>query len=123
MDDARDGREPENTTVVDQRSQGDLPTELTWRFILRLTPSIQATYALNRGDVFEAYQLYLQAGLHSAAHELAVFELAPEAVIRDDLELVRTLFDRFTGHAVDEWHVRGKVRTPHVAKSTRNLIR
>jgi nuclear pore complex protein Nup98-Nup96 len=65
---------------------------------------------LNRGDVFEAYHLYLQAGLHSAAHELAVFELAPEAVIRNDLELVKVLFERFVGHAVDEWHVRGKVR-------------
>jgi hypothetical protein len=65
---------------------------------------------LNRGDVFEAYHLYLQAGLHSTAHELAVFELAPEAVIRNDLELVKVLFERFVGHAVDEWHVRGKVR-------------
>lgn len=65
---------------------------------------------MNRGDVFEAYHLYLQAGLHSAAHELAVFELAPEAVIRDDLELLKVLFERFVGHALDEWHVRGKVR-------------
>jgi len=48
--------------------------------------------------------------LHSAAHELAVFELAPEAVIRNDLELVKVLFERFVGHTVDEWHVRGKVR-------------
>ena len=65
---------------------------------------------MNRGDVFEAYHLYLQAGMHSAAHELAVFELAPEAVIRDDLELLKVLFERFVGHAVDGWHVRGKVR-------------
>jgi nuclear pore complex protein Nup98-Nup96 len=47
--------------------------------------------------------------MHSAAHELAVFELAPEAVIRDDLELLKVLFERFVGHAVDGWHVRGKV--------------
>jgi nuclear pore complex protein Nup98-Nup96 len=39
-----------------------------------------------------------------------VFELAPEAVIRNDLELVKVLFERFVGHTVDEWHVRGKVR-------------
>ena len=64
---------------------------------------------MNRHDVFEAYHLYLQAGMHSAAHELAVFELAPEAVIRNDLELLKVLFERLVGHAVDGWHVRGKV--------------
>lgn len=64
---------------------------------------------MNRGDVFEAYHLYLQAGMHSAAHELAVFELAPEAVIRNDLELLKVLFERLAGIAVDGWHVRGKV--------------
>ncbi|KAH9006574.1 nuclear protein 96-domain-containing protein [Lactarius hatsudake] len=81
---------------------GSLKIPLMW------ISEAKAIYALNRGDVFEAYQLYLQAGLHNAAHELAVYELAPEAVIRDDLELLKTLFGRFIGHAVDEWHVRGK---------------
>jgi nuclear pore complex protein Nup98-Nup96 len=47
--------------------------------------------------------------MHSAAHELAVFELAPEAVIRNDLELLKVLFERLVGHTVDGWHVRGKV--------------
>ncbi|KAI0249206.1 nuclear protein 96-domain-containing protein [Lactifluus subvellereus] len=92
---------------------GSLKIPLSW------INEAKATYALNRGDVFEAYQLYLQAGLHSAAHELAVFELAPEAVIRDDLELVRTLFDRFTGHAVNEWHVRGKAFLDYAHAMTR----
>jgi hypothetical protein len=47
--------------------------------------------------------------MHSAAHELAVFELAPEAVIRNDLELLKVLFERLAVHPVDGWHVRGKV--------------
>lgn len=47
--------------------------------------------------------------MHGAAHDLAVFELAPEAVIRNDLELLQVLFERFVGHAVDGWHVGGKV--------------
>ena len=64
---------------------------------------------MNRGDVFEAYHLYIQAGMHVTAHELAVFELASEAVIRNDLELLQVLFDRFVGHTVDDWHVGGKV--------------
>ncbi|KAI9465711.1 nuclear protein 96-domain-containing protein [Lactarius psammicola] len=92
---------------------GSLKIPLMW------ISEAKAIYALNRGDVFEAYQLYLQAGLHSAAHELAVYELAPEAVIRDDLELLKTLFGRFIGHAVDEWHVRGKAFLDYAHAMTR----
>ena len=40
----------------------------------------------------------------------AVRELAPDAVIRDDLELLKSLFEQFRDHPVDDWHVRGKVR-------------
>lgn len=69
----------------------------------------QALYALDKGDVWEAYQLYLQAGLYSAAHDIAVLQLAPEAVIRDDLELLESIFVEFTGRPVEGWHVRGKV--------------
>jgi nuclear pore complex protein Nup98-Nup96 len=60
--------------------------------------------------------------MHGAAHELAVFELAPEAVIRDDLELLKVLFERFVGHAVDSWHVRGKVCKIAGAQSTYCII-
>ena len=66
-------------------------------------------HALDNGEVYDAYQLYLQAGLYDTAHELAVLKLAPEAVIRDDLTLLKTLFERIAGHAVDSWHVRGQV--------------
>lgn len=69
----------------------------------------QALYALDKGDVWEAYQLYLQAGLYSAAHDIAVLQLAPEAVVRDDLELLESIFVEFTGRPVEGWHVRGKV--------------
>jgi len=92
---------------------GSLKIPLSW------INEAKAIYALNRGDVFEAYHLYLQAGLHSAAHELAVFELAPEAVIRDDLELLKVLFERFVGHALDEWHVRGKAFLDYAYAMTR----
>jgi len=92
---------------------GSLKIPLSW------INEAKATFALNRGDIFEAYHLYLQAGLHSAAHELAVFELAPEAVIRNDLELVKVLFERFVGHTVDEWHVRGKAFLDYAHSMTR----
>lgn len=73
------------------------------------TLSLQAMYALDRGDVYGAYELYLSAGMYNAAHDLAVRELAPDAVIRDDLELLKSLFEQFRDHPVDDWHVRGKV--------------
>ncbi|CCL99212.1 uncharacterized protein FIBRA_01227 [Fibroporia radiculosa] len=69
----------------------------------------KATYALDCGDVYGAYELYLTAGLYNAAHDLAVRELAPDAVIRRDLDLLRDLFDKFRPHVVDGWQERGKV--------------
>ena len=66
-------------------------------------------YALDCGDVYGAFELYLSAGMFNAAHDLAVRELAPDAVIRDDLELLKSLFEQFRDHPVDDWHVRGKV--------------
>jgi nuclear pore complex protein Nup98-Nup96 len=74
----------------------------------------QAIHAIARGDVYEAYELYLLAGMYTAAHELAVAELAPDAIIRKDLELLHELLDRIRGHPVQAWHTRGKVRySPH----------
>jgi hypothetical protein len=66
--------------------------------------------AFSEGDVFKAYDLYLQAGLYDRAHDLAVLELAPDAIYRWDHELLQSLFERFIGHPVDGWHDRGKVR-------------
>ena len=51
------------------------------------------------------------AGLYTTAHELAVYELAPDAIIRKDLELLDELFQRIAGHPVDGWQDRGKVRS------------
>lgn len=69
----------------------------------------QATHAMSRGMLYEAYELYISANLWNAAHDLAVLELAPDAVIRHDYELLRSLFSRMTGHSVDGWYLRGKV--------------
>jgi nuclear pore complex protein Nup98-Nup96 len=66
-------------------------------------------YALDKGEIFQAYELFIAAGLYNLAHDLAVLELAPDAVIRKDLELIKELFNRFSGWPVDSWHVRGKV--------------
>ncbi|EMD35444.1 hypothetical protein CERSUDRAFT_106804 [Gelatoporia subvermispora B] len=79
----------------------------------------KAVHALYSGDVFTAYELYLAAGLYNAAHDLAVLELAPDAVIRQDLALLKEIFIRFNGHQVDGWHLRGKLFLDYVHAMTR----
>ncbi|CDO77082.1 hypothetical protein BN946_scf184473.g26 [Trametes cinnabarina] len=79
----------------------------------------KAIYALRSGNVFEAYELYLSAGLYDAAHDLAVLELAPEAVIREDLLLLRELFEVFDGRPVSGWNERGKVFLDYAHALTR----
>ena len=69
---------------------------------------------MHQGNVFEAYQLYMNAGLYQAAHDLAVAELAPEAVIRQDFDLLMTLFERMSSQTIDGWHFKGKV-TPIIS--------
>lgn len=68
-------------------------------------------YALDCGEVYQAYELYLTAQMYNPAHELAVLELAPDAIIRKDLELLKDIFERFNGRKVDNWNFRGKVCT------------
>jgi len=68
----------------------------------------KAVYALDKGEVYQAYELYLTAQLYNPAHELAVLELAPDAIIRKDLDLLKDIFERFKARKVDNWNFRGK---------------
>ena len=70
--------------------------------------TMQAIYALDNGRLYDAYEFYLAAGLYDAAHDIAVLELAPDAVIRQDLMLIKDLFDVFDGRPVANWNERGK---------------
>ncbi|KAI0716436.1 nuclear protein 96-domain-containing protein [Earliella scabrosa] len=69
----------------------------------------KAVHALDDGRLYEAYELYLAAGLYDAAHDIAVLELAPDAVVRQDILLLKELFDVFDGRPVSGWNERGKV--------------
>jgi nuclear pore complex protein Nup98-Nup96 len=68
-------------------------------------------YALDTGDVYDAYELYLSAGIYEPAHNIAVKELAPDAIIRRDLNLLEDIFERLEGKEdqIDGWSIRGKV--------------
>ena len=74
-----------------------------------LNTSPQALHALNSGKIYEAYELFLSAGSYNLAHDLAVLELAPDAILRRDFELLKSLFTRFVGRPVEGWHLHGKV--------------
>ncbi|KAH8101186.1 nuclear protein 96-domain-containing protein [Cristinia sonorae] len=79
----------------------------------------KATYALDQGDVYGAFEHYLKAGLFNAAHDLAVLQLAPDAVIRRDMALLTDIFQRFSGLIVYEWSVRGKIFLDYAHAMTR----
>jgi len=79
----------------------------------------KAIYAFSRGQVYEAFDLYVSSGLWNSAHELAFLELAPDAVVRQDHELLRTIFNRLSGHPIDGWFLRGKAFLDYVNATVR----
>ncbi|KAI6148667.1 nuclear protein 96-domain-containing protein [Pisolithus tinctorius] len=81
---------------------GSLKIPLTW------VNEAKALYAVYKGDIFEAYQLYMASGLYQAAHDLAIAELAPEAAIQHDFELLISLFERMSSQTIDGWYLKGK---------------
>ncbi|TFK26610.1 nucleoporin nup189 [Coprinopsis marcescibilis] len=96
---------------------GSLKIPITW------VHEAKAIYALDQGNIFDAYELYLSAQLHGPAHDLAVLELAPDAILRRDLELLRELFEVFDldgrRDKIEGWFVRGKVFIDYVDILTR----
>lgn len=63
---------------------------------------------------FDAYLHYLQARQPQLAHDVAMNELAIEAILRDDLALLGSLFRLFNPSEISDWAYRGKVRLPHL---------
>ncbi|KAK7462816.1 hypothetical protein VKT23_007395 [Stygiomarasmius scandens] len=92
---------------------GSLKVPMKW------VQEAKAIYAVNTGHLYEAFELYLAAGLYNQAHEIAVIELAPDAVLRHDYELLKELFERFGRNQVDGWYVRGKTFLDYVKVMTR----
>lgn len=61
---------------------------------------------------YDAFEGFLQAGMNHQAHDIAVLEIAPDVVIRRDLDVLKNVFKRFTASdvvAVEAWSLRGKV--------------
>ncbi|KAF5369066.1 hypothetical protein D9758_002925 [Tetrapyrgos nigripes] len=79
----------------------------------------KAIYAVNTGNLYQAFEFYLAAGLYNQAHDIAVIELAPDAVLRQDYQLLKEIFERFNRHQVEGWYVRGKTFLDYVKVMTR----
>lgn len=62
-----------------------------------------------KGNAFDAYEHFLKADEQGMAHDIAVKDLAPDAVVRGDMSLLRALFKPFNPQAVPDWSFRGKV--------------
>lgn len=61
--------------------------------------------------MYEEYKLLLAAEQYTGAHFVAINALAPEAIIRDDLDLLNKLLQPFENVdiSVDNWSSGGKV--------------
>ncbi|KAF8814679.1 hypothetical protein BYT27DRAFT_7081395 [Phlegmacium glaucopus] len=111
---ARSGHKLDNWTALGLA--GTLKLPMSW------IDEAKALHALDDGNIFSAYELYLSAQMYNSAHNLAILELAPDAIIRKDLELLRNLFTRFDSDGkkdkIEHWFVRGKVLLDYVDTMT-----
>lgn len=71
--------------------------------------TMQAAYLVSQGKVYDAFQAFIAANQQQLAYELVVDKLVPDAILREDLELLRNLFSQFDPEAVDGWAMKGKV--------------
>jgi len=96
---------------------GSLKLPATW------VDEAKAMYELDCGNVYAAYGLYITAQQYNAAHNIAVLDLAPDAVIRKDLDLLRNLFNPLTTNGrrekINGWFDRGQVFLDYVRIMTR----
>ncbi|KAF9010120.1 nuclear protein 96-domain-containing protein [Cyathus striatus] len=86
---------------------GSLRVPISW------VEEAKAIHAFSQGDLYSAYELYLAAGQYNSAHDIAVLDLAPDAIIRRDLKVLKSLFETFDSPGkidkIDGWFVRGKI--------------
>ena len=86
----------------------------------------KAMLELDRGNVYAAYELYISAQQFNAAHNIAVLELAPDAIIRKDFELLCNLFKPLSTpgrpEKIDGWFVRGQVYITRALRKNDTMI-
>ncbi|KAH9478612.1 Nuclear pore complex protein Nup98-Nup96 [Psilocybe cubensis] len=96
---------------------GSLKLPMTW------VDEAKAMYEYDSGKFYSAYEFYISAECYNTAHDLALLELAPDAIIRKDWELLGRLFSPFNSAGrrdkIDGWFVKGQVLLDYVEIMTK----
>ena len=95
-------RHPE-PTVDDESFLVSLRVPVTW------IHQAKASRLASAGDAFAQYHELLLGGLYDHAHRILVDSLAPEAVLREDMALLRRLCEPLGKFKPDGWEYSGKV--------------
>ena len=106
-----------------QRLSAEQEEFLTSRLLVPVEwiASCRAHLAASKGDLFNVYRLQIEAGEHAAAHAIAARDLAPEAIIRGDHNLLLSLFAAFPPDVeIPGWLYGGQILVDWVA-CQRNL--
>ncbi|EJD51201.1 hypothetical protein AURDEDRAFT_149853 [Auricularia subglabra TFB-10046 SS5] len=74
----------------------------------------KAALLVSQGKVYEAFHAFIEANQQQLAYELAVDKLVPDAVLREDLELLRNIFSQFDPETVDGWSTNGKLFVDYI---------
>ena len=96
-------RHPE-PTVDDEAFLASLQVPVAWMH------QAKAARLASAGDAFAQYHELLRGGLCDDAHRILVDDLAPEAVLREDMVLLRRLCEPLGEFKPDGWEYGGKVR-------------
>lgn len=75
-----------------------------------MTHFLQACFLRYQGNAYEAYKGFIEAEEHKFACDIAILDLVPEVVIRQDYTLLHSIFHALKSDKIDDWSVRGKVR-------------
>jgi hypothetical protein len=103
------GRDSSAARVLALLSPSAFTISLSSTVLLLILAIPQAVQAKYNDDPYLQYQLHLAADDQNPAHQIVVTELAPEAIMRNDLDLLRRLLDRFQDSRVEGWNEGGKV--------------
>jgi nuclear pore complex protein Nup98-Nup96 len=57
----------------------------------------------------DAFQFYKQSGSTQTAHDIAVRDLAPDAILQEDVSYLKSMFADLQPREVQDWQLWGKV--------------
>ncbi|KAH7106248.1 nuclear protein 96-domain-containing protein [Auriculariales sp. MPI-PUGE-AT-0066] len=75
----------------------------------------ETAYLISQGRFYDAFNAAIKAeNQQHLAYKLVVENLVPDAILRDDLELLRTMFSEFDASTVDGWAMKGQLFVDYI---------